>query len=273
MKWLSAYIFSTTGLNMVLSEQVTPFLQAADRYLQTPSPYFFIRYGEGGPHIRLRLKILEDDETMVRRILGEFAAAQYVPYKPEIERYGNAATITLAEQQFHLCSDYVLSLITQQRWDSSGVLVQGIQMDMALLYALPVAPGETINSCNQFIRSWLPRLYDRTKDRQDQEKYYLALLEEKFALYAPVILPLAMTFWLTLQEGQATTPLLQYAGRHIPLMQYYQQQISDPLKMRGIICSLLHMQHNRLGISNADEAYVVFFTMKCMEHIYEQVAR
>jgi hypothetical protein len=91
-------------------------------------------------------------------------------------------------------------------------------------------------------------------------------------MYAPVILPLTVAFWSTLQTGQTPTPAQQYAGKHIPLLQHYQQAIGDGPKMRSIICSLLHMQHNRLGIANADEAYIVFFTMKCMEHIYEQVS-
>lgn len=271
-KWLSAYIFSTTGLNRVLCEQVAPFLQAVYSYLQTPAPYFFIRYGEGGPHIRLRLQVLEEDETTVRKILNEHTQAQYIPYIQEVERYGNATTIALAEQQFYLCSDYVLSLINHPEWDISSALTQAIQMNMALLYASGATPDETTNILTQFIRSWLPRLYNKELNKDEQEKYFMSLLEEKFNMYASVILPLTAAFWSTLQTRQTQTPAQQYAGKHISLLQQYQQVIGDTSKMRSIICSLLHMQHNRLGISNADEAYIVFFTMKCMEHIYEQVS-
>lgn len=271
-KWLSAYIFSATGLNRVLCEQVAPFLQTVYSYLQTPAPYFFIRYGEGGPHIRLRLQVLEEDETTVRKILNEHTQAQYIPYIQEVERYGNATTIALAEQQFYLCSDYVLSLINHPEWDISSALTQAIQMNMALLYASGATPDETTNIFTQFIRSWLPRLYNKELSNDEQEKYFISLLKEKFNMYAPVILPLTAAFWSTLQTGQTQTPAQQYTSKHVPLLQHYQQVISDTPKMRSIICSLLHMQHNRLGISNADEAYIVFFTMKCMEHIYEQVS-
>lgn len=269
-KWLSAYIFSTIGLNTVLNDQIIPFLQVAGAYLKTPSPYFFIRYGEGGPHIRLRMDIPEENEDIVRKMLSEHAIVQYVPYLPEIERYGGLSTIALAEQQFHLCSEYVLSLISSQKWDYSMVLIQAIQLDMTLLFALQVSPEETIKICKQFIGAWLPRLYDRQQDSRDQEKYFLSLMEKQFAVYAPSILSLTAKFWTSLHQGQAT--IQQYADRHIPLLRNYQQLVDDTRKMRTIMCSLLHMQHNRLGIPNTDEAYAVFFTMKCMEHIYEKVS-
>ncbi|MCF6407048.1 thiopeptide-type bacteriocin biosynthesis protein [Chitinophaga filiformis] len=272
LKWLSAYLFSNKGLDRVLREQVAPFIQAADSFLQAPSPYFFIRYGEGGPHIRLRLHILQDEEPIVKAMLDKYASVRYVPYIPEIERYGNAATITLAEQQFSLCSDYILSLICDPEWDTTRKLSQAIQLNMALLYAAAITPEEIKRICAQFIRSWLPGLYDRHLNSNEQEQYFMALMEQKFMQYAPVILPPAAACWSALQQDQPKIPLQGYAGRHITLLQRYQQLINDPSKMRGILCSLLHMQHNRLGVPNTDEAYIVFFTMKCVEHIYDQIA-
>ncbi|PWV48831.1 thiopeptide-type bacteriocin biosynthesis protein [Chitinophaga sp. S165] len=267
-KWLSAYLFSNKGLNKILCEQIVPFLQGADGHLQTSAPYFFIRYGEGGPHIRLRVKIREEDENMMRKMLGRYTPVQYTPYIPETERYGGPSAIVLAEQQFFLCSEHTLSLFSRPDWDNSKIFVQAIQMNMALLYALQSTPNETINICSQFIRSWLPRLYNGRSDIPGQEKYFLLLMEKKFEQYAPLLLPLSVNFWTTLQQEQSI--LQTYADRHIPLFGYYQRLINDTQKMRAIMCSLLHMQHNRLGIQNADEAYITFFTMKCMEHIYEQ---
>jgi thiopeptide-type bacteriocin biosynthesis protein len=271
MKWLSAHIFYSAGLNRILRNAVIPFLHTAEEYLQLPAPYFFIRYGEGGPHVRLRLCIQQQHETSVKRLLADAAPVQYIPYEQEIKRYGNERSILLAEQHFYLSSAYILRLIgSQPEWNTQMALAHALQMNMTLLYAMQLPAEQIMSICSKFIRSWLPRLYDKERSSIQQEKHFLSLLEKRFAAYAPVLLPPAAALWSSLQSGQTPTALQQYAPQQLALMRQYQATVPDTEKMSQIVCSLLHMQHNRLGIANQDEAYIVYFTMKCMSYVYEQ---
>ncbi|BFV60659.1 hypothetical protein KCMC57_up57630 [Kitasatospora sp. CMC57] len=77
--------------------------------------WFFIRYGEGGPHLRVRFRETAGDPDELAGELGRLAslrpppdgpwAARHgetssVPYEPETERYGGAALLPIAEEVF-----------------------------------------------------------------------------------------------------------------------------------------------------------------------------
>lgn len=236
--WLSVHIFYDGGLNHVLRQLVIPFLEEAQ-----PSSYFFIRYGEGGPHIRLRL---HDSAPVIEKYQHPFTI-QYVPYIPEISRYGNEHTIHLAEQHFHLSSAYVLSQLSD---DQSAVFLQAIRLNLTMLYNLP----DALRICSDFVQSWLP------------DVSYLPLFEEKFNRYAGILLPASEQLCRELAAGKAEARLQQYADVQAGIMDSYYQS-AERNKMCSIVRSLLHMQHNRLGIRNRDESYIMYLTQKCLEHV------
>ncbi|MDE1193046.1 MAG: thiopeptide-type bacteriocin biosynthesis protein [Arachidicoccus sp.] len=104
--------------NKILRDKIAPFLQ---KYGTSISSWFFIRYNEGGPHIRLRIQL--KDRQDYYRLEGAFSESlapklqsgvvtdlRICTYKRETERYG-ADLITSAEQHFHKGSEYVLSLL------------------------------------------------------------------------------------------------------------------------------------------------------------------
>ncbi|MFE6052585.1 thiopeptide-type bacteriocin biosynthesis protein [Kitasatospora sp. NPDC056446] len=77
--------------------------------------WFFIRYGEGGPHLRIRLRGEGPPPAGLAADLGRLAtrrtppdgpwAARHgevteVPYEPETERYGGPAVLPIAEEVF-----------------------------------------------------------------------------------------------------------------------------------------------------------------------------
>ncbi|RGD56892.1 SagB/ThcOx family dehydrogenase [Kitasatospora xanthocidica] len=80
--------------------------------------WFFIRYGEGGPHLRIRLRgpgpapahlarlAAELTRRAARRtppdgpFAGGLGEVTEVPYQPETERYGGAALLPIAEEVF-----------------------------------------------------------------------------------------------------------------------------------------------------------------------------
>ncbi|MBC9932022.1 thiopeptide-type bacteriocin biosynthesis protein [Chitinophaga qingshengii] len=284
-EWLSVHLFHAGAHNKLLQLLIAPVVR------QVACPYFFIRYREGGPHIRLRLYVRHDQQAAVRQLLEAAATAyfaaypsfrqdsmyssrglqpndswQYIPYVPEISRYGNEDTMSLAEAQFGLSSTYVLEVI--QQMSVSNTLLHAIKINLALLQALREPPLQTLDICRQFVLSWLPRLYDPQQDRQEQEAYYLQLLQERFLAYAPTLTQAAVNLWEELLHENAPAALQIFAkGNHHIFNQYRQLGIRDG-RLGAITRSFLHMGHNRLGVSNHDEAYIMYFTGKCLEHIY-----
>lgn len=280
--WLSVHLFHAGDLNRLLQLLVAPLVQRAR------CPYFFIRYWEGGPHIRLRLYVEDDRAADIRQALEAAAQAyfslypscreesafsqqqllpnntwQYLPYVPETDRYGNEQTMPLAEQQFGLSSAYVLKEISDV--SPSTALAYAIRLNLATLQALSETPEHTLDICHHFIQGWLPRLFHPHKDRQQQEAWLLQRMEERFTVYAPVLLPAALQLW----KGNMSPALKTFAGGNSRVFEQYRRCGFQYGQLRAIAGSFLHMGHNRLGVSNPDEAYIMYFTLKCLQYIYE----
>ena len=96
--------------------------------------HFFIRYSAGGPHLRLRVLPIAHKEDACRRIMvhrvadflrscpsqarptlpapyAEDNSWTYVPYEPEVARYGGRYGLTLAERHFQDSTDLALTIL------------------------------------------------------------------------------------------------------------------------------------------------------------------
>lgn len=281
--WLSAYIFYHGSHEQLLREWIAPFLQQSSSLLDTISPYFFIRYGEGGPHIRLRM--LADVEQH-REIHARLESAgsdffiqhpagnaqepiRYIPYVPETERYGNQQTIMLAEEQFFLSSQCVLQQLCEQtEWGYTRAFMQAVYMHVCLFHALQEDRATVEHICEQFIRRWLPRMQSGN-DINTMFKH----MENMYRQYALILEPGIAALWEALTSGMAERQLQLFATGQQRVFQKYRLAALTSDEMQGVIGSMLHMTHNRLGIPNPEESYLVYFTLKCMQHIYEHRQR
>lgn len=267
--WLSAHLFYAGDLHVLLREMVIPFLK--DR----GCPAFFIRYGEGGLHIRLRCQLKVSDVTGVQVALlamektFEGLTVRFTDYIPEINRYGDARSIGWAERQFVASSRYVLEVLSAvPEWSTSAALIQALRMNIAMAWALETAEEEITAICSLFIKGWLRRLFDPSKPAGEQDIYYTGLMEARFNSYANVLLPAAGTIWHALQNEIADSSLQVFAEENKHVFRQYRGLEFDTSKMRDIVGSCMHMGHNRLGVSNLDEAYIMFFTLKCLQYVY-----
>jgi thiopeptide-type bacteriocin biosynthesis protein len=118
-EWIYAKLYAgSSSIERLLHEVVSPFVGAescVDRW-------FFIRYGDPEWHLRVRLHGRPD--ILAQDVLPRFSAAlrdrfgtqwlwraTFDVYEPEIDRYGGAAGMNLAERFFHADSDLVLDLL------------------------------------------------------------------------------------------------------------------------------------------------------------------
>ncbi|MVT10604.1 thiopeptide-type bacteriocin biosynthesis protein [Chitinophaga tropicalis] len=246
--WLSIHIFHKGALNDVLQQLVIPFLEEVKPLLYEPAPYFFIRYGEGGPHIRLRLQTATENITTLKVVLNRYEhdfTIQYIPYVQELSRYEN---MQLAEQHFHLSSAYVLSVLTDEAF------TEAVKLNVTMLYGLP----DALLICREFVQSWLPRVHE--------PNFHLSLFEEHFSKYEDILLPAIERHCAELDAGKAGPLLQQYVNAQTEILTAYYRSV-ERSRMRSVIRSLLHMQHNRLGIPNRDESCMMYFTQKCLEYV------
>ena len=165
--WLSGHLFYAGNLNRLLIEAVKPFVERALEE-GLAQQWFFIRYGMGGPHIRLRFKgephLLETVlQPRMEAFFGNYFqkhpsfrwpgktpttefpnnSIQFIPYEPEMDRYGGVEGITISEAQFEYASAEVLERIGRHnRWDGLVALNNAIPLHLELLSAFGMSTEE-----------------------------------------------------------------------------------------------------------------------------------
>jgi thiopeptide-type bacteriocin biosynthesis protein len=130
-EWQSAHLHlridtRSALVDAFLSLVVGPFIAEGLRAKRI-GPWFFVRYSEGGPHIRLRFRAsshcLEQHLRPLVEGMAATAAASgleaivshvvWQPYERELERYGGTHAIRIAERFF--CDSSRLALAVLQR--------------------------------------------------------------------------------------------------------------------------------------------------------------
>jgi thiopeptide-type bacteriocin biosynthesis protein len=119
-RWLYAKLYGgTANADRVLREVIAPMVQPGE-------PWFFVRYADPDPHLRVRFD--GDPERRLRELRERLAAAGEPcwrivldTYEREVERYGGPRGIELAEQVFAADSDAVLAILAgdpddERRW-------------------------------------------------------------------------------------------------------------------------------------------------------------
>ncbi|RSS52996.1 thiopeptide-type bacteriocin biosynthesis protein, partial [Streptomyces sp. WAC06614] len=123
-RWHSLHLYlhsSTEDTDRFLTDRLAPLLDGVVARGEA-ADWFFIRYGEGGPHLRVRVR--EPAAAVVRTLPGTLTrAASAVPvlpgagpwpslhaevrdvaYEPETERYGGPLALPVAEEVFSVSS-------------------------------------------------------------------------------------------------------------------------------------------------------------------------
>lgn len=235
--WLSAYLFYTGNWEHFLVDQVKPFVDEmiANKYVEE---FFFIRYWEKGPHIRLRLKgrseVLENivqralekyfndfflknpshrDEQDWQKDLPEDVRAypnnsiQFIPYEPEYERYGGMGGMPIGEEQFEASSLAVLSIFSENAdWDYDKAMGAAIQMHLSFAQALGMDLKEAAHFYSGIFQAWLYMTYDwndlSKEEHMRKRKIVLDAFEDQFAKQHAVLVPYHLSVWEALESGE-----------------------------------------------------------------------
>jgi len=286
-------IYSPACDNLVL-HLVAPFVesQSAAGILKH---YFFVRYRDPRPHVRLRLSAPADAffhlaEELNERI-GSFntciplasaersgAAAiqvRWLLYEREVERYGGTIGIEIAEHFFEVSTNVVLALLARSDCGDQRVRFGKAVLVMLVLVHTLVADRRASASflfryAKGYLRVWA------TGGARDQMP---VLFGDSFEKQKASLLPYVESAWEQLEvNGTLPGALDDYrAGLRDVQLELKSALERGELVWNGqtlatwadvvtcIVPSYLHMTNNRLGISPVDETFLGYLIGHALE--------
>ena len=266
---------------------------------------FFIRYSEDGPHLRLRFKgpgsTRERIEPLLLQHLDQRATTDvavvhrlaWIAYQPELERYGGALGVGLAERLFHHSSQAAIALLRKvPSGDRAARLGKAMLAMLVLLYTF--VPAETGSQTSdpaaravdrRAAASDLARRYSRgylTTMAPDPvlRANWLTVYEHGHDIQADRLADHVAKVWQALEQGAGLTPELNLYRRGIGRLKQvlaelveagriHQQMVAIRSLGRAIgrlLPSYMHMMNNRLGITVQEESYLALLIEKALSY-------
>jgi len=239
--WLSVHLFYNEPWEEFLQQAVEPYVNTA---IQTGivQQYFFIRYWERGPHIRLRLK---GEVEMVKAVLKPNIkehfetyygskpsmrkdptypnlfpedskwlpnnTIQQIVYEPELDRYGGQIGVSISEQHFMLSSQTVLKLILDKgkNWSYDDGMGAAIKLYVTMVAASGFSLEEAISFFEMIHHSWIPHtlgVYQKQMDIEaieQQTQLTLQSFESSFESQKETLTDFHQNLWMELKEGNS----------------------------------------------------------------------
>ena len=239
--WLSVHLFYNEPWEDFLQQAVEPYVNTA---IQTGiiQQYFFIRYWERGPHIRLRLK---GNREMVKAVLTPNIqehfetyfdskpsirtepnypnlfpedskwlpnnSFQIIPYEPELDRFGGLIGMEISERHFTLSSSIVLGLILEKgkNWSYEDGMGAAIKLYITCVAAAELSIEEAISFFEMIHHSWIPHTLGVYKKQMDieaieqQTQLTLQSFENSFEEQKDTLTDYHQTLWNELKEEKS----------------------------------------------------------------------
>lgn len=304
--WISAYIFHQLSFEQLIAECLYPLLESM-RHDDRINNCFFIRYWEGGTHLRLRIQLKNGNlrtelEALIQQEFKSYfgqmkqkakkSRLDFVPYLPEYQRYGGQAFIEPAERHFGHSSKVIAKLIRENysQWDYSLALGFALQMNIVFAKAFFDNAHLASSFFKHFFQNWLPySIKQDTAGRFTQEEVIRVtqFFQASYQQQKTRILQL-----IQITQSQSLVSLecrpeewhsaclelrsnLQQMRKLIDLSAppwfVYQpnSKIDHSTQMTwSVYESYIHMTHNRLGIYLRDEAFLAYLLYQGFQEVF-----
>lgn len=264
-EWRSYHIFHSVSGDPVLRGLVLPAVRelwSSQRFLR----FFFIRFGEGGLHVRLRFLCRVEDRQEIAATLATRAAEFFghahsddsagrviaAPFEPETERYGG--TELLGHSMDFFCLSSVHALQHVERHQEKPRLLA-----LALRTLVRQALG-FVSDANELARLMAYAVNGEWKRRTPLEERADREFEERREDYLRL---LAEEIEGSFQSGARLTDTLLAEGAL--LLSQLTRGADSPVRWR-IQSSQLHMTWNRMGIQNLEEIYLGRILWRAARH-------
>ncbi|SRR5258708_2501357 len=264
--WSTCCIYYKGFPDKLLNHNILPVIQTIFQR-KWAKQYFFIRYfDKKGQHIRLRFK--GEPEHMKKRIKPllrkTFPSCRFIPYLPELNRYGGKTGMLLAQELFEASSNVILSFLAEnQKPNYEHSLGFSLQLNVSMVHALEMQKKEAI------------AFFDHTSVHNDPRNY------EKNAAKDAALFPFLSHLWFELDKHRIfdkywfTVWLKEVTKFQKKLQEAYEDRKLNPIDPKQkhqqhplwyFYESYIHMNNNRLGITTTDESYIAYIIKCALEY-------
>ncbi len=270
MNWVSVHLFYT-NYDKLLKDGVLPFIQnlKAKDFIEK---WFFIRYEEGGQHLRLRILPLVEKTILKQEIIDFFTlffkknpsftfsentvfpnnSIQFIDYEPEVNRYGGKYGLRISENFFQKSSEFALEQTPQSYQDAFTTALIGHYL-LALNFRIEN------KSCffKKIHENWLQFLVEKLDVTSSEilTHFDRLFLEQKKSIENLITLVNEAFTAQELNNYQQWSDVC--ASTALAL-----QSANLTLPPAVIAESYLHLLNNRLGVSNFDESFLGYLLWK-----------
>lgn len=241
-RWLSVHLFFPGGIytpecDRVALDTVEPFVRRcqAEGWIDG---YFFIRYSELGPHVRLRLHGPGDvlEETVWPALQAHVEAlhpgvsfdapveppqprshmdtqeedssrvthAARIEYEPETERYGGPEAVRLAERYFEVSSDATFALLARSGRERSSRLGKGLLSMVVLAHVFAGTREKAADFTHQYGIGYLRNIVRS----EDGRSAWLGAFDSGFDAQAENLVAYVEEVWSRMDEGESLSDAL-----------------------------------------------------------------
>ncbi len=211
--WLSAHLFYTDPIDIFLAKAVKKYTDTAIK-TGAAERFFFIRYQEQGPHVRLRFQgensVLENivAPNLVEHFSNFFRtfpskriepswhpdtpkselwlpnnSVHFINYEPELARYGGETGLQIAESQFFSSSKTVLEMmlpVLNNTWSYQQAMGTAIRLHLGMVYALGMDIDKAADFFAEVYAHWLPFAIARERVTQAQYEHHIKMMSDNF---------------------------------------------------------------------------------------------
>lgn len=299
--WLGEHLFLNAGIytpecDRVVLDVVKPFVERcrAEGWIDG---FFFIRFGERGPHVRLRLhgdpRVLEDTvrpalRDHLSRIApgvvegwpdgtgepGALTHVQTVEYEPETDRYGGPDGVRLAEDVFERSSETAFVLLSTVRGEHASRLGKALLAMVLLTHVFTADREEGAAFARRYGLNYLRALAADEEGRSA----WLGAFDGGWERQAERLCAYVDDAWERLDAGESLSETLD---RHHADLREVRRRFdalfdagrlsrggvpfaSREAAVEGVVPSYLHMTSNRLGVTIHEESYLAYLVARAL---------
>jgi hypothetical protein len=285
-EWLSYHFFYHGDRNRLLMRLVHPLVVSLWREKRIDQ-FFFVRYAFGGPHIRLRLRILPEQRASVEESVDRAASVFFerwpseTPMADDVVRRNNEALVA-GELEGSVDSVYPDNSCRRSPFEpeveryGGPALIQASLDFFALssIEALRFVAEQAEKSAGRRLALAFRVLLRQALGSAEDGEALLGLLEYSVRYWGDVLAPIVAQADKAFEQGPPTFLTLfreemeNLAGRlqadertaapegEAARSLAWEVREASPVDRGRILTSQLHMTANRLGLKNVEEVYL-----------------
>ncbi len=232
--------------DLILEEALKPLVEyfQQKKYI---SKWFFIRYSDPKPHLRVRLllnninnysEILEEINHAFEEYTssGEIATMQIDTYNREIERYGNN-TMEEAESLFHKNSEFTLQYL---HYDDEEKLIVSLFYIDEILNKLELPVSEKLG--------WIKNFNDSFKAEFNADKKLNSDLDKKYREFRAKYMEFLHMDEFSNERNNVISHIEETSADIQKIIRHHKDQ-SLEMPVQEFMQSIFHMNINRLFVS------------------------